>query len=183
MNIPGSVFAAGLLLSTLLFSSAHGQSKAADDDCLSMEGRLNVWTTRCVYREDRSKAPQVLAMRVTRQDGFDRVVFDLKGELTGYSVKYQTPPLEWYGEQIITVQGKAFVEISLYPVSAPQEQKEAGVRIATKQRKFNRPLIKEIKLLGWFEAETAYIIGLERRTPFRVQLLSNPDRLVVDFKH
>ena len=82
--------------------------------------------------------------------------------------------------------GNREVGSGFYPLSASPEQIHAyqsGVVIMPKQKIPKMPLIKEIKPLGWFEAEVGYIIGLKRRTPFRVQLLSNPDRLVVDFKH
>ena len=182
----GKVFAVGFLLLAIGFSSVRGQSKIADDDCSHAEGRLNIWTTQCVYREDRTTAPKLLGVRVGKHHGFDRIVFEFKGKPTGYSVNYEKPPIEWYGDEVIKVHGKAFVKISFYPLSASQEQIEAyqsGAMVTPKQKTPNMPLIKEIKPLGWFEAEVAYIFGLNRRTPFRVQLLSNPDRLVVDFKH
>jgi hypothetical protein len=189
MKNPGKVLAAVVLLLAIGFSSVHGQWRALDpgNDFHNQEGRFNVWTTHCFSREARSKAPELLGVRIGKHNGFDRIVFDLKGELEGYTVKYETKPISWYGDgETIKVKGKEFVEITFYPLSASQDQIEAyqrGVMVTPKQKKPNLPLIKEIKPLGWFEAEVAYVIGLNRRTPFRVQLLANPDRLVVDFKH
>ena len=191
--MPGKVFAASILSLTIGLSSVLGQRRVIDKDCLNPEGRFSVWT-QCFHRQDSNGAPELLAVRVGKHHGFDRIVFDLKGvavfdpkaQPTNYGVRYEKPPLEWYGDEVIKVKGKAFVEIALYPLSASAEKIVAyqrGALIMPKQKIPNMPLIKEIKPLGWFEAEVGYIIGLKRRTPFRVQLLSNPDRLVVDFKH
>jgi hypothetical protein len=176
--------AAVFFLSAIGLSSVHAQWKAIDSDidCHNHRRRFNVWTTHCFYREAGNRAPELLGVRVAKHDGFDRIVFDLKGELQGYTVKYEKPPISWYGDgETIKVKGKAFVEITFYPLSGSQI--EIGALIAPRQKKPNLPLIKEIKPLGRFEAEVAYVIGLNRRTPFRVQLLTNPDRLVVDFKY
>jgi hypothetical protein len=45
------------------------------------------------------------------------------------------------------------------------------------------PLIKEVKRVQWYEAELRYVVGLKRAAPYRVQVFSNPARLIVDFKH
>ena len=184
MQNHGRVLAAGFLLLAIGFSSVHGQWRAIDpeNDCVNQRGRFNVWSTHCFSREARGKAPELLGVRIGKHDGFDRIVFDFKGKLEGYTVKYEKPPLSWYGDgETIKVKGKAFVEITFYPLSVSQI--EIGVTITPRQKRPNLPLIKEIKPLGWFEAEVAYVIGLDRKTPFRVHLMANPDRLVVDFKH
>jgi uncharacterized secreted protein with C-terminal beta-propeller domain len=44
------------------------------------------------------------------------------------------------------------------------------------------PVIREVKTSSFFEGEIEYLIGFKKRTPFRVLALSNPTRLVIDFK-
>src|SRR5260370_25055613 len=110
MKNPGRVLAAGFLLLTIGFSSVHGQWKAIDSDidCSNQNGRFNVWTIHCFSREAGSRAPELLGVRIGKHNGFDRIVFDLKGELEGYTVKYEKPPISWYGDgETINVKGKA----------------------------------------------------------------------------
>src|SRR5260370_29850018 len=143
MKNPGRVLAAGFLLLTIGFSSVHGQWKAIDSDidCSNQNGRFNVWTTHCFSREAGSRAPELLGVRIGKHNGFDRIVFDLKGELEGYTVKYEKPPISWYGDgEAIKVKGKAFVELTFYPLSVSQI--ENGLMIAPLQKRPNLPLIK-----------------------------------------
>jgi hypothetical protein len=112
------------------------------------------------------------------------VVFEVDGDLIGYYVDYGKPPFGGEAsETSVKVHGKAFVEISLYPVSSSDENIEANEKRLTEQNKVKMPLIREAKPVEWFEGELRYVIGLKRATPFRVRVLSNPTRLVVDFKH
>src|SRR4030095_3776017 len=116
--------------------------------------------------------------------GFDRVVFDLKGDLASYYITYSKPPFQAEdGEKIIKVHGKAFVEISLYPVSSTNENIEHNDKLVQEQQRLQMPVIREVKTVEWFEGEVRYVFGLNKRTPFRVQVLYDPLRLVVDFRN
>jgi hypothetical protein len=44
------------------------------------------------------------------------------------------------------------------------------------------PVIQEIKNSDFFEGYLAFAVGLKARTVYRVRQLSNPARLVIDFK-
>src|SRR3954454_15951342 len=112
--------AAGLLLLGLGFSSFAGQVNAQGkaEEYYSQEGRLNVWTTEAVLRQKAGR-PEFVTMRFGKHDGFDRVVFELKGEWGGYHVTYDSPPFDTDGDTSdIKVRGKAFVRVSLYPVGS-----------------------------------------------------------------
>lgn len=176
---------AGLLLLGLGFSgftsrvNAQGQA----EKYYSQEGRLNAWTTSAVLRQ-KAGTPEFVAMRFGKHDGFDRVVFELKGEWGGYHVTYDRPPFDVdAGSDSVKVRGNAFVRVSLYPVSSTDEQVEANDKLAAQQAKLDMPVIRDVQNIEWFEGELAYAFGLKRRTPFRVQVFSNPTRLVVDFRH
>jgi hypothetical protein len=49
--------------------------------------------------------------------------------------------------------------------------------------KLNFPTLMQIKSGVWFEGIQDFLIGVKAKKPFRVQELSNPSRLVIDFKH
>lgn len=186
MKTAGSVFGAGLLLLMIGFSSASGQSNAqkGDEEYYDKAGSLNRWTTDAVLRRKFGMFPEYLTMRFGKHRGFERVVFELKGDLIGYLVNYAEPPFQAEaGEAITKVRGQAFVEIALYPVRSSDENIQANEKLVAEQNKLKKALIREVKTVEWFEGELRYVIGLNRETPFRVQVLSNPTRLVVDFKH
>src|SRR5215813_13004827 len=163
------------------FGTAQGQAK--DEDYANVKGRLNVWTTQEVMRNEakRGERPEFLKLRFAKQEGFDRVVFELKGDIASYYIHYSKPPFQSEaGEETIKVHGQAFVEISLYPVGSSDENIEANAKVAREQRRPNLGAIQEVKQVEWFEGELRYVFGLDKRTPFRVQVLSNPLRVVVD---
>jgi hypothetical protein len=182
----GKVLGVGLLALMMGFSPVIGQStgQSKAEEYFDKLGSLNVWTTDDVLRRKFGRFPEYLTVRFGKHNGFDRVVFELEGDLIGYYITYGKPPFQSEaGEEIVKVHGKAFVEISLYPVSSSDENIEANERRAIQQNKLKMNLIREVKTVEWFEGEIRYVLGLKRRTPFRVQTFSNPTRLVVDFKH
>ena len=177
---------AGLLLLVIGLSPAatqsHAQGKA--EEYYSIQGDVNVWTTEPVLRQKTGMSPELIAMRFGRHRSFDRIVYELDGEPIGYYITYGEAPFQGEAsEEVTKVRGRAFVEIALYPVVASDENLNASERLLAQQNKIQMPLIREVKTVEWFEAELRHVVGLRRQTPFRVQIFSNPTRLVVDFKH
>jgi hypothetical protein len=175
------ILSIGLLLLMPGISPARAQSNAQGESQVYSEGQLNVWTREMVLREDRGGG-DFLRMRVGKQKGFDRVVFEMNGTLPHWYVRYEKPPFETYGDQYMKLRGKAFVHISLYMVGYSDENREANERLERQQNNRTLPVIREVKTSSFFEGEIEYLIGLRKRTPFRVLALSNPTRLVIDFK-
>ena len=176
----------GPALFLLFLGIANAQGPAKDEDYANVRGRLNVWTTQEVMRNEvkRGTQPEFLKLRFARQDGFDRVVFELKGDIASYHITYSKPPFQSEaGEETVKVRGQAFVEISLYPVSSSDENIEANEKVIRQQPELNLLAINDVKRVEWFEGELRYVVGLNKRTPYRVQVLYNPLRVVVDFKH
>lgn len=173
------------LLLMMGISSAFGQSaQGSDEEYYDQLGSVNVWTTEAVLRRKFGMYPEFLTIRFGKHRGYDRVVLEVDGDLIGYHVDYGKPPFQAEaGEEIVKVRGKAFVEITLYPVMSSNENIEANEKILAGQNKLKMGLISQAKVVEWFEGELRYVIGLKKRTPFRVQVFSNPTRLVVDFKN
>jgi hypothetical protein len=165
--------------------SVSGQSgrQKKDEEYYSKVGRLNAWTTEPVYRQKYGTVPEFLKVRFGKHRDYDRIVFELDEDLVGYFITYGKPPFQGEAsEETVNVRGRAFVEIALYPVISTDENIEANEKILAGQNKLKMPLIREAKPVEWFEGELRYVIGLKKETPFRVQVFSNPARLVVDFK-
>lgn len=182
----GRTFALVLLSVVIGLSSAQAQQggRSGAEEYFDKLGDLNAWTTGDVLRRKYGQFPEYLKMRFGSHDGFDRVVFEVDGDLIGYYITYGKPPFQGEAsEETVTVRGKAFVEISLYPVVSSDENIEANKRFAIRQSRVRMPIIRQVRHVEWFEGEIRYVFGLNRRTPFRVQVFSNPTRLVVDFRH
>ena len=186
MKAAGKMLSAVLLLMAVGFSHVFGQSNSPPrgEEFLDKAGNLNVWTTESVLRQKTGQYPEFLTVRFGTHKGFDRVVFELKGDLVGYFINYGKPPFQSEdGGRRTRVRGKAFVEIELYPVKSWDENIEANEKVLIEQNKVWMPLIREVKPVEWFEAELRYVVGLKKETPYRVQVLTNPTRLIIDFKH
>ena len=179
------VFGVGLLVLTAGVWSVLGQTGSRDDGAgyYNREGRLNVWTTGEVLRQKTGQSPEFLRTRFGRHGGSERIVFELRGDLIGYHVAYGRPPFQAEdGGRVVKVRGRAFVEITLYPVTSSDENIEANERMLLRQHQVKTALIAEVKPVEWFEGELRHVVGLRRRAPFRVRTLSNPTRLVVEFR-
>jgi hypothetical protein len=181
MKLVIRILSIGFLLLMLGLSPALAQSNAQSKSQGYSEGQLNVWTRERVLRENFGGG-DFLRMRVGKQKGFDRVVFEMNGTLPKWYVTYEKPPFETYGEQYVKLRGKAFIHVSIYMVGYADKDRKANERLERRQNKMTWPVIREVKTSSFFEGEIEYLIGLSKRTPFRVLALSNPTRLVIDFK-
>ncbi|MCU1454448.1 MAG: uncharacterized protein JWN46_2594 [Acidimicrobiales bacterium] len=120
---------------------------------------------------------------VERSAGIDRIVFQFTGAATpGYRVRWVPGPITTDGSgQPVVVKGRALLEIILDPAS--------GVDMATGKPTYVGPdrvaigrahLLTDLRRTGDFEGVLTWVVGAQRRVPFRVGLLQAPARLVVD---
>jgi hypothetical protein len=122
-------------------------------------------------------------MKIGKNQGYDRVVFEFKEALPNFAVRVVKPPIP-YSEtnEYVKISGRAFVEVTFYPVPYPEDNDFKDVFLEMPKEKLKMPVIQEIKNSDFFEGYLAFAIGLKARTVYRVQQLSNPARLVVDLK-
>ena len=127
---------------------------------------------------------------VGRHDGFDRVVFQFRGDgLPGYRVEYASPPFVEDGSgNPVSVAGSAFVVVRMEPASGFDLNTGEGVKVYTGPKRIDASsagatVIKELVRTGDFEAVLTWTIGLEAKVPFLVTTASSPARLIVDFRH
>ena len=146
-------------------------------------GRLNAWSSLPISRtltfEDNVYLTDV---RVAKNKGFDRLVFEFTGALPRYRVGYATK-LEMDGEDIkpVKVKGKSVVSINLQSLPYPEDPNYKDIVLPSKKPGLRS--FAEIQETEWFEGVRFYLVGLESRSKFRVQELSDPYRLVIDFRH
>ena len=123
-------------------------------------------------------------VRVARQPGFDRVVFEFRGEDTpGYDVRYVRRPVVQdgsgaevivAGEHVIAVRMENALDADLGKESAPPTY-TGPTRITPRL-----PVVTELVRTGGFEGVLTWVIGTGARQGFVVSTLQDPPRLVVD---
>lgn len=126
-------------------------------------------------------------VRIGRNEGFERIVFEFKGtSRPGYRIQWVDPPIlsDGSGEEV-AVTGEAYLEMIMEPasgvdLSAPQLTivYEGPDRIATTQTE----LITDLVRTGDFEAVLTWVAGTTERVPVRVLTLTDPVRIVVDLE-
>ena len=120
-------------------------------------------------------------VRVGRHTGYDRVVWEFAG--TGrpsFQVHYVDQPLADGSGDVVAVPGAAFLEVMISSVgipaaNAPRPGNASAASLAGTVIAQARPVY------GGFEAVGQSFVGVrDRERPFRVAVLTNPTRLVVD---
>ncbi|MEX2289899.1 MAG: hypothetical protein WD794_06185 [Mycobacteriales bacterium] len=126
----------------------------------------------------------VTAVRVARQPGYDRVVFELDGRQPGepgWRVEYTEDPRRAGSGDEVDVQGEATLAVLIdgtgYPFDTGQ-QEATSVRMPT-----DLEVVRDVELGAVFEGTYEAFVGVSRKAPFRVFRLADPARVVVDVRH
>lgn len=145
-------------------------------------GKLDNWAKTEVTRNS-EKYGLLVNVRSSRNKGFDRVVFEFKENVPTYQVKFARPPF-YLGEsdEKVKVTGKSFVEVTFRRASGYDFEADKPA-ITHKESTHKLPVVQETAFIYDFEGDVIFIVGLKQSKNFRVTELSNPARLVVDFKH
>jgi hypothetical protein len=147
--------------------------------------------TTMVVGTTTAKATALLErVAVGRHEGYDRVVFQFRGEgLPGYRVSYVEPPLKEDGSgNPVDIAGTAFVVVRMEPASGFDLNTGEGVLVYKGPRRIEgssagTSVVKEVVRTGDFEAVLSWAIGLEEKVDFRVTTAAAPARLIVDFRN
>lgn len=127
----------------------------------------------------------VTGVRVARQDGFDRVVFDLDGTGTpGWRVEYTAEPTSEGSGEPVAIEGEVFLQVVLRGVGMPFE---TGIEpfgdADTRVPGTGTTGVAEVAPGAVYEGEQQAFIGLTgTQRPFRVFALTDPVRVVVDVR-
>ncbi len=122
------------------------------------------------------------SVRAARHEGFDRVVFEFKGELPNYHIEYVDKPVRKCGSGEATpIEGDGWLSIALQPANA---HTEAGApTVPELEQHPNLPIVRELELTCDFEAHVTWVAGVAKPNRYRVTKLKDPTRLVVDVRH
>lgn len=154
---------------------------------LKETGKVNAWTRAEVTKVGEVKVTDgsglLVNVRAARNKGFDRVVFEFKEKPASFQVKAAKPPF-YLGEsdEKVKVAGKSFVQV-LFRYARAWDFDTGKSTLTAQKGKLNLPVVQETAFTEDFEGDVVFIIGLKQAKQFRVTELSNPARIVVDFKH
>ena len=135
-----------------------------------------------------AQAAVLTAIRVAKQDGYDRVVLEFDRPFGGYSVGYVDAVTRDPSDEPIQLQGKAFLRVVVQGATTDNGfQAGAGNPPAQYRGPLRAtpmlPAVQEVAGAGDFEATLSFGVGVAAKTGFRVQVLKNPARLVLDVSH
>lgn len=127
--------------------------------------------------------PTLVDIRAAHHPGFDRVVFDFDGPLPSTrTVRYVPQVIQDGSGDPVKVQGRAFLEVSLFPTIGHTEDGRSRT-YGPARRSFTTHNVVEVVNSGDFEAVVSFGIGLASKQPYKVFTLTNPSRLVIDIEH
>ena len=122
-------------------------------------------------------------VRTGRHDGYERVVFEFLGDrVPGYAVQYVDPPFTADPSDLpVAIDGDAFLRVRMAWASGYDLTGDLGqVYTGPDRIDVNAPVVQELVLLGDFEAVLSWVIGVDAEHPFRVTVLDEPARIVID---
>jgi len=122
--------------------------------------------------------PVLSDVRVGRNDGYDRIVFEFQGTaLPAYEVRYVQSASQCGSGKPVTTSGAAQLSVTFRPAIAHDAGGNATV--GTNDIVANLQSLKEAKPTCDFEGVVSWVVGTVFR-PFRVIELQNPTRLAID---
>lgn len=120
------------------------------------------------------------AVRTGRRDGgVERVVFEFVDDaLPGYAIAFEDAPAACGSGEPVRIAGAARLVVRLQPARAHSDAGEST--IAERRLAPGGDALRELAVSCDFEATLTWVLGLDRRRPYRVLTLASPARLVVD---
>lgn len=127
-----------------------------------------------------SGQPILSDVRVGKNDGYDRIVFEFQGPaLPSYEVKYVQSVSQCGSGKPVTTSGAAQLSVTFRPAAA--HDSGGNPTVASNDIMANLQSIKEAKPSCDFEGVVAWVVGTVFR-PYRVIELQNPTRLAIDIQ-
>jgi hypothetical protein len=123
----------------------------------------------------------VTDIRIGRQDGFDRVVFEIGGRGTpGWNVRYVDEAASQGSGESLDVEGDAILQVTLQGMGLPFETGAEEWSGPDPLSSDDTETVTEEVFDGTFEGTTVAFVGLTGEKPFRVYSLTDPTRIVLD---
>ena len=134
-------------------------------------------------RVTRSGEPALLnAVRVTKNAGFDRLVFEFGERVPGYRIEYiNRPARDCESGQLRRVDGSGRLELQFFPAQAHAEHGEPVFRV--RKLKPALSVVRELERTCDRNGVVTWVVGTEAVNRYRAYELTSPPRLVVQIAH
>lgn len=125
----------------------------------------------------------VTDVRVGTHDSFDRLVFEIAGDGdAGWLVEYVDDPRSQGSGHPVDVDGDAVLRVALrgiaYPDDAPEEPDDGPERIQPEGTGAIVEVLQDVLYEGYQDV----FVGLDAERPYRVERLTDPQRVVIDLE-
>jgi hypothetical protein len=116
--------------------------------------------------------PQLVGIRSAAHpdEGYDRIVFDVDGQLPGYTVRYMDEVREDPSDLPVAMPGRRYLLVVFTPAQAHTDDGKA--LIEPKRKDLDYPMMRGYVLVGDFEGYVSVAIGLDDVVGYRVGELS-----------
>jgi hypothetical protein len=123
----------------------------------------------------------VTDIRIGRHDGFDRVVFEADGTgAPGWDVRYvDTAQSQGSGDDI-EVDGGAVLQVTINGVGIPADTGVEEYSGPDRLTAGDAEVVTEVVWDSTFEGTSVAFVGVAEEAPFRVYLLEDPARVVLE---
>jgi len=128
--------------------------------------------------------PAVLwSIRHVVHDRFDRLVFECEpGAGPGIRAEYiDGPARQCASGEVVPLAGDAWLQLKMSNLLVHGE--EGHPANVARSQTLNMPIIKELKLTCDLKGDVTWVLGVSSRQKYRLFLLDNPPRYVVDVQH
>lgn len=132
----------------------------------------------------RSKSMPILrAVRVGKQPGMDRLVFEFDtAGLPEWEVEYVDRPVRDCGSgDAVPVAGDAWLQVRFTGAQAHTEKGESTS--GPRRRPLAQPIARELVRTCDFEGKVTWVVGVARPNPYTPRIMARPARLVIDIAH
>jgi len=109
------------------------------------------------------------------REGFDRIVFDIRGSVPGYSVRYVSEVRADPSDDVVPVPGRAYLLVVLTPAQAHRDD---GTATVSGVHRLGLPMLRSYAIVGDFEGYVTIAVGLDDVVGYRVGEL--PGRIYLD---
>ena len=144
---------------------------------------LPAWrTTPTSWSNPRAFAPKVVHLRYAQHRGYDRVVIDVSGRRPGYRTSFTNKLVYDPSGKPIPLAGRYKMYVVLRPAYTYSLKSGKNLYTGPKLVRPGFPSLKGIALAGSFEGVTTFGFT-SRHKAYRIFTLTNPSRVVIDWRH
>lgn len=169
----------------MLISACGSQPPDRNSTTITNRAPQAVPATSEVHADRPGDMGRLVAVRLARNDGFDRLVLQFAAHVPSYRIGYRSLPAyaDGSGFEIPLPGASTFVQISLIGATGTGWIDGPQTYFGSSTVTANTAVVTEAKAAGDFEAVLNWVVGLRTEAPFSVSVQTAPPRLVIDFVH